>query len=216
MDVTMCRMLCVPGYYPSGHKAWYNDLTVAMEPPVQRATNMARKHKHTEIVEIHHTPEVVEIYDTTVAEVDAMEAEMLEYENPTLADVVELDPEVEADNAKRGSIVRTAYKKLYAQRAAEAGQGKVAQRSCWDWLAQQLAGECLVDSKISIERFLTVLDANGVDHSRWTNRAKGWEGRLRMTGRLALQKVVAAQGHLRTADGDELVAPAEWVAKFTN
>jgi hypothetical protein len=37
-----------------------------------------------------------------------------------------------------------------------------------------------------------------------------------MTGRLALQKVVAATGTLRTADGEELVAPADWVAKHTH
>jgi hypothetical protein len=140
-------------------------------------------------------------------------------ETPTLADVVEtlVDPEVAEDNAKAKSVVRPTYKHRYAERAAAAGLGKRAQRSCWDWLAQQLAGECLDDkAKISITRFLAVLDANGVDHSRWTNRSKGWEGRLRMTGRLALQKVVAATGVLKTADGEELEAPAEWVAKHTH
>jgi hypothetical protein len=147
--------------------------------------------------------------------------EVVAYEAPTLVDVldalpVEIDPEVAADNAKAGSVVKTTYKKKYAARAAEQGGGKVAQRSCWDWLAQELAAECLVGTKISIDRFLALLDANGVDHSRWQNRAKGWEGRLRMTGRLALQKVVAAQGGLKTAEGAMLEAPAEWVAKFTN
>jgi hypothetical protein len=142
-------------------------------------------------------------------------------ELPTLADIaeslaVEIDPEVAADNEKKGSVVKTTYKKKYAARAAEVGGGKVAQRSCWDWLAQELASECLIGTKISIDRFLAILDANGVDHSRWQNRAKGWEGRLRMTGRLALQKVVAAQGGLKTAEGAMLEAPAEWVAKFTN
>jgi len=59
-------------------------------------------------------------------------------EPPTLADLpVEIDAEVEADNAKPSSVVRTAYKKRYAERAASAGLGKVAQRSCWDWLAQE-------------------------------------------------------------------------------
>jgi hypothetical protein len=101
---------------------------------------------------------------------------------------------------------------LYASR----GTTKAAKRSCWDWLAQELATECLIGTKISIDRFLRVLEANGVDHSRWTNRSPGWEGRLRMTGRLALQKVVAAQGHLVTADGGTLEAPAEWVAKHTH
>jgi len=129
---------------------------------------------------------------------------------------LEIDAEVAADNIKRNSVVRPAYKKRYAERAAANGGGKVAQRSCWDWLAKTLAGECLVGSKINIDRFLALLDANGVDHSRWNNRNKGWEGRLRMTGRLALQKVVAASGVLKTADGDELLAPADWVAKHTH
>ena len=132
----------------------------------------------------------------------------------TLADIVEIDAEVATDNAKPNSVVRRAYKEKYAER--NKADGKRAQRSCWDWLAQSLAGECLDDkAKISIDKFLKVLELNGVDHSRWTNRNKGWEGRLRMTGRLALQKVVAQTGVLKV-DGDELEAPAEWVAKFTN
>jgi len=139
------------------------------------------------------------------------------FELPTLADLpVEIDAEVSADNEKKGSVVKGAYKRRYAERAASVGLGKVAQRSCWDWLAQELAAECLEGTKISIVRFLALLDANGVDHSRWQNRSKGWEGRLRMTGRLALQKVVAANGHLKTAEGAELEAPAEWVAKHTH
>ena len=125
-----------------------------------------------------------------------------------------VDAEVAADNAKPRSVVGTKYKDRYAARAAEAGLGKVAQRSSWDWLAQTLAGEVLDGTKLNVERFHALLEANGVDHSRWTNRSKGWEGRLRMTGRLALQRVVAESGILRTADGEELEAPADWVAKF--
>ena len=56
-------------------------------------------------------------------------------EAPTLADIVEIDPEVAEDNAKPASVVRSKYKHRYAERAATAGLGKVAQRSCWDWLA---------------------------------------------------------------------------------
>ena len=37
-----------------------------------------------------------------------------------------------------------------------------------------------------------------------------------MTGRLALQKVVAETETLHLPDGEELVAPAAWVAKFRN
>lgn len=157
---------------------------------------MGRKHKH------HMEP--VELEPALVVELE-----------PTVEPVA-VDAEVAEDNAKPSSVVKPGYKHKYAERAASAGLGKVAQRSCWDWLAQSLAGECLEGTKISIARFLAILDANGVDHSRWTNRNKGWEGRLRMTGRLALQRVVAEAGVLKTADGEELEAPAEWVAKFRN
>jgi hypothetical protein len=128
-----------------------------------------------------------------------------------------LHPDVAADLDKKRSVVKNQYKRKYAERAKAAGlANKVAQRSTWDWLAQNLAGECNgPDGKIDIDKFLDILDRNGVDHSKWTNRSKGWEGRLRMTGRLALQRVVAAAGTLQV-EGDEIEAPAEWVAKFRN
>jgi len=145
-------------------------------------------------------------------------------EELTLAGVMELIPgvdvEVAADIVRKGSVVKGAYKKKYAARAAEAGiKSKVAQRSCWDWLAQELAAEALTNGKLDEARFRALLDANGIRHEHWATgekRTKGWEGRLRMTGRLALQKVVAEQGHLKTAEGAELEAPADWVAKFKN
>lgn len=130
-----------------------------------------------------------------------------------------LDGEVADDIAKPRSVVKSAYKVRYAERAVEAGnKRKAAQRSTWDWLAQTIAAIALnpKGDKLDVGAFLALLTANAVDHSRWTNRSKGWEGRLRMTGRLALQRVVAEAGVLHTADGEELVPPAEWVAKFRN
>jgi len=129
-----------------------------------------------------------------------------------------LQPEVAADNAKRNSVVAPKYKHRYANRAVASGlKRKAAQRSSWDWLAQTIAAICLDErDHLVVDAFLALLDANGVDHSRWTNRSKGWEGRLRMTGRLALQRVVAEAEVLLTADGEELVPPAEWVAKHAN
>jgi hypothetical protein len=128
-----------------------------------------------------------------------------------------LHEDVAQDLERKRSVVKNEYKRKYAERAKANGHAsKCAQRSTWDWLAQCLAGEVNgPDGKLDVARFLALLDANGVDHSRWTNRSKGWEGRLRMTGRLALQRVVAASGTL-VVDGDELEAPAEWVAKFRN
>jgi hypothetical protein len=153
--------------------------------------------------------------DKAQASVAAEAAPVVAQAEAQAAPVV-VDAEVEADNAKARSVVGVGYKKRYAERAVAAGlRSKAAQRSAWDWLAETLAGECLDDkARISIERFLAILDANGVDHSRWQNRSKGWEGRLRMTGRLALQRVVAEAMVLKTADGEELVPPAEWVAKY--
>jgi hypothetical protein len=133
----------------------------------------------------------------------------------------EVDAEIDADIARGRSVVGRKYKLRYKQRAREAGlrgkKSKAAKRSSWDWLAQQLAGECLdKQSKIDIAKFTAILDANDVDHSRWTNRSPGWEGRFRMTGRLALQREVAETGILRLPDGETLEAPAEWLAKYNN
>ena len=129
-----------------------------------------------------------------------------------------IHPEVAADNAKARSVVGNKYKERYAERAVAGGlRRKAAQRSAWDWLAVSIAGECLDEhDHLLVDRFLALLEANGVDHSRWTNRNKGWEGRLRMTGRLALQRVVAESGVLQTPDGETLEAPTEWVAKYAN
>lgn len=132
----------------------------------------------------------------------------------------EYDSEVLADIAKARSVVKTAYKQKYADRAVAAGhKRKAAQRSTWDWLAATLAGECLrKGDRIDIDAFCAILEANGIEkpQERWPNRSKGWEGRLRMTGRLALQKVVAETEVLKLPDGETLEAPAEWVAKYRN
>jgi len=95
-------------------------------------------------------------------------------EMPTLVDVLDalpIDAEVAEDIAKRGSVVKTGYKKLYAARAAEAGLGKVAQRSCWDWLAQTLAGEVLVDGKFHEAKPCSTRTASGTSTGRTRARA---------------------------------------------
>jgi hypothetical protein len=68
-----------------------------------------------------------------------------------------------------------------------------------------------------MDDFLAVLEVNGVDHTKWANRNKGWEGRLRMTGRVALQKVVANSGQLHFPAFMSVAmaeAPEEWRAKY--
>ena len=135
-----------------------------------------------------------------------------------IADAAELAAvtEVEEDNAKPNSVVHPRFKDKYLANARANGyKGKAAKRSNWDWLSQRIAEQCLTEKhKLKVAEFLALMDANGVDHSRWTNRNKGWEGRLRMTGRVALQKVVANNQGLRNLDGTLSVAPSEFVAKF--
>ena len=124
--------------------------------------------------------------------------------------------EIEHQEDLPKSVVKREYKTKYKLRAREAGiKGKAAKRSNWDWLAQTIAAVALNDKeKLMVDEFLALLDANGIDHSRWTNRSPGWEGRLRMTGRLALQKKVVETGEIQLLDGDSQPAPAEFVAKY--
>jgi hypothetical protein len=193
----------------------------------------ARKHKQTEaeLAEIEAdriaafedntdqpTPpaELEVIFEPQMEEPDLEEAERLATE---LAEQeAELDPE-------RNSVVKGKFKQRYAENAALIGdKRKQVKRSNWDWLAQMLAAFCLNDKggKIDIGAFIDILDANGVDHSNWGGsplsdkpKTKGWEGRFRMTGRVALQKIVANAGMLKwPGDQEPSAAPAEWCGRY--
>lgn len=138
----------------------------------------------------------------------------------TLEAVVAIAPEVVLPK----SVVAVSYKRKYAEQALAGNKKyrkeiskKARARMTGDWLAQELATRTLDDKDhLLVDVFLSILSANGVDHSRWTNRSKGWEGRLRMTGRLALQRAVAAEEQLFLPDGTTVTPPASWVAKFQN
>ena len=128
------------------------------------------------------------------------------------------EAETEEQINKQGTVVKAHYKRRYRDRAREAGiRGKAAKRSNWDWLAQTLAAIVLDrHHKLNVDALVALLQANGEPDplGRWDNRSKGWEGRLRMTGGLWLRTVVAEEGVLYTADGEELIPPPEWVAKI--
>lgn len=94
---------------------------------------------------------------------------------------------------------------------------KALKRSTSDWLAIELARRTLDEKAVlSVPAFTAILDANGVKHAHWNRTTKGWQGRLRMTGRLALQRVVAEAGELALPDGSAIPAPKNWVAKHTH
>jgi hypothetical protein len=124
--------------------------------------------------------------------------------------------EKEPEEKEIVSVVAPKYKDSYIANAKANGiAGKAARRSNWDWLAQQLAKACLGEKEsIDIGKFIAVLEVNGVDYSKWTNRNRGWEGRFRMTGRVVLQKVVADRGSLLLPEGVVVEAPEEWRERF--
>lgn len=140
--------------------------------------------------------------------------------NTTIETAIELAPEILLPR----SVVNTTYKLKYATRAVEgrkpkAVSKKAAARGCGDWLHFTLATLTLdpKTNKLNVDAFAAILDANGIDYSKWNRTSKGWQGRFRMTGRLALQRVVAeADGELELADGSSLVAPRTWVQKHTH
>lgn len=135
----------------------------------------------------------------------------------TIEAALQIAPEI----ALPKSVVKPTYKLAYAARVVNGARGKkgvskkAQARSCGDWLALELASRTLDDkNQLQLDAFTAILDANGVDHSRWTNRSKGWQGRFRMTARLALQKVVAQEEALYLPNGESLKAPGTWVARF--
>jgi hypothetical protein len=146
--------------------------------------------------------------------------EVAELENANDAAIeAQAEAEVEEDNKQNNSVVQAKFKDKYLNNARALGiKGKAAKRSNWDWLSQQIAAVCLGEKdKIRIADFKALLDANGVDHSRWTNTNKGWEGRFRMTGRVALQKVVANNNLMKFPDFmsvTQAVPPPDFVARF--
>jgi hypothetical protein len=140
------------------------------------------------------------------------------------------DAEIEEQIALGSSAVKPMYKRRYRDRAKALGlKRKWQKRSNNDWMATQLAGEVLdKNSKIHVPSMAAILIANGVEEpsvldeheqfvpeeSRWPSQSKGWEGRYRMSGGLALRTVVAEQGFLALPDGEQLEAPADWIAKI--
>lgn len=128
--------------------------------------------------------------------------------------------ETEIEALRTGSVVSATAKQRYAERAAarqRAVKGiskKALKRSSQDWLALELAKRTLDEKdKLVVEAFEHILDANGVKHSHWNRTTAGWQGRLRMTGRLALQRVVAENGKLELGEGISIEAPKTWVQK---
>jgi len=165
---------------------------------------------------------VIEMTPDNIGEVHNAIAEVLGEDDASFNEPDRDEPEddaIEAEGEEKvpNSIVKDKFKVKYIENAVAQGlTSKAAKRSNWDWLSQQLATFCLSDKgKIDIGAFTDVLGANGIDHAKWANRNKGWEGRFRMTGRVALQKVVANNGVLKWPSGlEDTPVPADFIERY--
>lgn len=152
---------------------------------------MARKSNKAQTAQL----EVATIDDATYAEAETMNSQIAEALAKVVAD------HAEGEKVRGKSVVPLGYKKKYAIRAVTEGRTtKAAKRANGDWLAKEMEAECIEGGVFRLDRFLTILELNGIDHSRWPNRNVGWEGRLRMSGAIVLRGIVKQTGVLRTPD----------------
>ena len=146
------------------------------------------------------------------------------YEADSLEDLIEAiqtgeaEAEEEADDEEEGrgaSVVPETFKKRYA----EAGHPN----TCGDWLALTINSYCHLGTKktgqFDLDRFEAICQANGVDSAKYNRTTRGWEGRLRMTCRNLLVKVVATKGVLIIPDmkgQEEVVLDADPAWRMKN
>lgn len=98
------------------------------------------------------------------------------------------------DKPKVGSVVTNRYRALYSENGHPT--------HCGDALANLLNSICVNKVGTNLEIFERICTANGVDLSRYNRTTKGWQGRLRMTGRNLLSKRVAENnGYLVMPEG---------------
>lgn len=166
-----------------------------------------------------------------IAPLATIPASAYDDDDEDFVDLEQMEREDEADDTpgededRPNSVVKGAYKAKYRIRAREMARKpkgvaqKALERSCGDWLAIELAKRTLTEGKkpaLIVPAFEAILDANGVEHRHWNRTTPGWQGRLRMTGRLALQRVVAEAGELAIPGEGTIAPPKVWVAKHAN
>ncbi len=120
------------------------------------------------------------------------------------------DADQEAEDDAGGSVVKQVYRIRYA----EAGHPN----HCGDWLADTLNNLVLGKTATDIANFEAICNLNGVSLAKYKRDKNGWQGRLRMTGRNLLARIVFETGVLKvpaSVAGEkkdvELRAPREWL-----
>lgn len=161
--------------------------------------------------------QVVEVTEFSVPVGQPGEASRPTFEEPVAPETGE---DIEAEQLDeepikvQRTVVPTKYKQAYAARAIAQGRTtKAAKRANGDWLAQELEAECMTGKTFDFDRFIAILEANGVRHDRWPNRNNGWQGRIRMSGAIVLRGVVRKAGVLVTPEGTYIDAPEAFTAQ---
>ena len=108
-----------------------------------------------------------------------------------------------------GSVVTNRYRANYSE------QGHPTH--CGDELAILLNNNCSNKAGTNIEFFEAICKANGINLAKYNRTTKGWQGRLRMTGRNLLAKKVRENGGiLHMPDGDNYRLSRDWVEEASN
>jgi hypothetical protein len=158
---------------------------------------MARKHNTTKTPANPYAGLDMGDYGIGTGNLDWIAAQPIE----AIVAIGEEEPE-----RKSGGIVKGKYKARYAARGNP--------RGCNDWLQNTLAPLTLNEfGKLRVAEFEAILDANGVKHAHWNRTTNGWQGRLRMSGGIALRTKVAEQYGLMLPDGELIEAPVEFCDK---
>lgn len=139
-----------------------------------------------------HVPEIADILDACAEqEID-----------PTASD------EDDEDQRQSGSVVAETYRQAYRVQSSTG-------TTCGDWLAERLTADTTgADGKVNIADLTHIFETNGLDlRAKWANPAKsnGWQGRYRMSGRLALEKRIALARVYRDHQGAVIHPHAEWL-----
>lgn len=117
------------------------------------------------------------------------------------------DEASDAEEKDGGSVVAQKYRAKYAEMGHPT--------HCGDWLADTLNEICLNKAGVNLELFEAICGLNGVDTSKYKREGRGWEGRIRMTGRnMVARRVFLNDGKLILPEtlGSVKQAPAEWMA----
>ena len=115
--------------------------------------------------------------------------------------------EIEDKPPQKGSVVTNRYRANYS----ESGHPT----HCGDELAITLNTICLNKAGINMELFEAICETNGVNLTKYNRTTKGWQGRLRMTGRNLLASRVRENGGIlfmpRPMEPDFYQLSQEWV-----